>query len=374
MPRPVAVDPRFGAELRRLRGQRDMSLRQLGQATSYSHTYLWELETGRKQPGGVDVAERLDAALHSGGTLAALVIDTALDPDTAGRLDWMVARPRTVDTPAVDALHTILEQQRRLDDVIGAVPLVGPTMSHFDVVRAALGSVRGELRDDMLDLAAQWAQFAAWLHLAAGSLEMAGQLLDQACGWAVETDNHEMLTTVLSYQGHRAWLAGDVGALVGLTRAALRDRRAYIGQRAYDYYQLARGLALAGEERASDEALRIGVDLADEAVEHRGPTPAWHYYRTPAFFRLERGLALQVAGRYAEAVEHFAAGLAGLDPGSRRAEWVGDYLVHLGLAHEATGARDDAGAAVIEAASIAEATRSTRLARRAVELERRLGL
>ncbi|MFY1673371.1 helix-turn-helix domain-containing protein [Plantactinospora sp. WMMB334] len=374
MPRPVAVDPRFGAELRRLRGQRGLSLRQLADATCYSHTYLWELESGRKQPGGVDVAERLDAALHSGGTLAALVTDTALDPDTAGRLDWMAARPRTIDAPAVDALHAILDQQRRLDDAIGAVPLIDPTTCHLDIVRAALGQVRGELRDDVLDLAAQWAQFAAWLHLAAGSLEPAGRLLDQACGWAIETDDYEMLTTLLSYQGHRAWLVGDVGALVGLTRAALRDRRAYVGQRAYDHYQLSRGLALAGENRAADEALRIAADLAEEAVEYRGPVPAWHYYRTAAFFRLERGLALQVGGRHDEAREHLRGGLDGLDPGSRRAEWVGDYLVHLGLAHEATGDRDHAGAAVIEAASIAEATHSVRLARRAAELERRLGL
>ncbi|MFC6020914.1 hypothetical protein ACFP2T_32680 [Plantactinospora solaniradicis] len=62
------------------------------------------------------------------------------------------------------------------------------------------------------------------------------------------------------------------------------------------------------------------------------------------------------------------------EPGARRAEWVGDYLVHLGLAHAAAGERDEAGAAVIEAGSIAEFTQSTRLARRAAELKRRFGL
>ncbi|MFC6021941.1 helix-turn-helix domain-containing protein [Plantactinospora solaniradicis] len=374
MPRPVAVDPRFGAELRRLRELSSLTLRQLAEATSYSHTYLWELETGKKRPGGVDVAQRLDAALHSGGILAALVTDTALDPDTASRIDSVAARPRSIDAPAVDALRTILGQQRRLDDAFGSAPLIASTMSHLDIVRAGLANVRGELRTDVLDLAAQWAQFAAWLHMASGLLGTAGELLDQACGWAAETDDYEMLTTVLSYKGHQAWLAGDVGALIGLSTASLRDHRAYVGQRAYDHYQLARGLALTGDDRATDEALRVGSDLAAEAVEYHGPTPDWHYYRTPAFFALERGLALQVGGRCGEAVEHLTSGLDDLEPGARRAEWVGDYLVHLGLAHEAAGERDEAGAAVIEAASIAEATRSLRLARRAAELERRLGL
>ncbi|MDG4786290.1 helix-turn-helix transcriptional regulator [Micromonospora sp. WMMD1102] len=369
--RSVTVDPRFGPELRRLREQSGLTLRQLAEVTRYSHTYLWELETGRKRPGGVDVAERLDVALHSGDTLTTLVNDTVLDPDTAGRIDWVAARPGSVDGSAVDALRTIPGQQRRLDDAIGSAPLIGPTMSHLDIVRRALDATRPPLRTRVLDLAAQWAQFAAWLHMASGQLDPAGVLLDQACGWAAETGDYEMLTTVLSYKGHRAWLAGDVGALIGLTEASLRDTRAYIGQRAYDHYQLARGYALAGDDRATDEALRAGADLAAEAVEHNGPTPAWHYYRTPAFFRLEQGLALQVGGRHAEAIEALTSGLDTLEAGARRAEWVGDYLVHLGLAHAAAGERDKAGAAVMDAASIAEVTQSARLAHRAAELERR---
>ncbi|WP_233604145.1 hypothetical protein [Micromonospora sp. HM5-17] len=107
-------------------------------------------------------------------------------------------------------------------------------MTHLDVVRRALAESRGDLRAEMIDLASQWAQFAAWLHMAAGRYADADVLLDQACAWAVETGDHEMLATVLSYKGHRAWLVRDVGDLIGLTEASLRDPRVFVGQRVAD--------------------------------------------------------------------------------------------------------------------------------------------
>jgi transcriptional regulator with XRE-family HTH domain len=372
----VVVDPRFGAELRRHREQCGFTLRKLAQRVNCSHTYLWELETGRKRPGGADIARLLDDALGAGGQLAALVTEHAADadPEVEARVAYVAGRPARLDRAAVAALRTILAQQRRLDDAIGAAPLIAPTMTHIDMVRRALAEAHGDLRTALLDLAAQWVQFAAWLHMAAGRYADADALLDQACTWAVETGDYEMLATVLSYKGHRAWLARDVGDLIGLTEASLRDPRAYVGQRAYDYFQLARGYALAGDRAATDEALRIGVDLAAEALEYRGDPPPWHYYRTSAFYRLEHGLALQVGGRDGEAIEHLTAGLSELEPEARRAEWVGDYLVHLGMAYHATGDGERAAATTAEATEIAEATQSTRLGRRVADLGRRVGL
>jgi len=235
MARPaIVVDPHFGAELRRHRERRGLTLRQLAGLVRYTHTYLWELETGRKRPGGADVARRLDDALGAGGQIAALVTEHTVDPEAAARAAYAVARPARLDRAAVAALRTILAQQRRLDDAIGAAPLIAPTMTHLDVVRRALAESRGDLRAEMIDLASQWAQFAAWLHMAAGRYADADVLLDQACAWAVETGDHEMLATVLSYKGHRAWLVRDVGDLIGLTEASLRDPRVFVGQRVAD--------------------------------------------------------------------------------------------------------------------------------------------
>ncbi|WP_433215640.1 GntR family transcriptional regulator [Dactylosporangium sp. CS-047395] len=61
----------FGERLRELRRERGLSLRAFAAQVNYSHTYLWELETGRKQPGS-RVAAQLDTALSAAGTLSSL--------------------------------------------------------------------------------------------------------------------------------------------------------------------------------------------------------------------------------------------------------------------------------------------------------------
>ncbi|MFB1045189.1 nSTAND1 domain-containing NTPase [Streptomyces chrestomyceticus] len=62
----------FGDALRRLRREREVSLRTLAQLVHYSKGYLSKIENGEKPPTG-DVARRCDAALAADGTLARLL-------------------------------------------------------------------------------------------------------------------------------------------------------------------------------------------------------------------------------------------------------------------------------------------------------------
>src|SRR5207244_3268492 len=121
----VVVDPGFGRRMRELRGE--LPFRALAKLTNYSHTYLWELETGRKPPSG-KAAARIDVALGTGGELARLVTgsESPLDGDQQARLCMVVAQPRRVDAATVDSLVTLLHHQRRLEDVAGSAPLVAP--------------------------------------------------------------------------------------------------------------------------------------------------------------------------------------------------------------------------------------------------------
>ncbi|MFV0131558.1 helix-turn-helix domain-containing protein [Streptomyces sp. HMX112] len=64
----------FGAELRRLRGERGLSLSALARLVHYSKGYLSKIENGGKPPTA-DVARRCDEALRAGGALARLVPD-----------------------------------------------------------------------------------------------------------------------------------------------------------------------------------------------------------------------------------------------------------------------------------------------------------
>src|SRR5262249_32696344 len=115
-----------------------------------------------------------------------------------------------------------------------------------------------------------------------------------------------------------------------------------------------------------DRLLGEAGELAAATVEHRGPVRPWHYYRLPAFFDLEAGLVHRLLGRdqprhNRRAVELLTAGLAGLPPEMRYAEWAGEYAYHLAAAHlqarDATAARP----VITGLRGVARATRSARL-------------
>lgn len=69
---PVIVDPRFGAVLRRLRMERGLSLRALGNLAHRSKSHLHQIEIGERLPLP-QVAQQLDDVLEAGGELARLV-------------------------------------------------------------------------------------------------------------------------------------------------------------------------------------------------------------------------------------------------------------------------------------------------------------
>src|SRR5438105_610273 len=68
----LVVDPRFGLLLRTLRRGASLSLRGLATRTSYSRSFLWDLEAGRRHPS-LETARRLDGSLSADGALIALV-------------------------------------------------------------------------------------------------------------------------------------------------------------------------------------------------------------------------------------------------------------------------------------------------------------
>jgi transcriptional regulator with XRE-family HTH domain len=367
MPRRSVVDPRFPERLRELRLARGLSLRDLSRAAYVGKSTISELEAARKTPG-VDTARALDKALRAGGELARMVVeaDGTPDGDNDQRLAYVVEHPRRLDRATIDTLAVLLAGQRNLEDTVGSVPMLPVADAQLSVVAGLVTEARGDLRSAMVGIGAQWAQFAGWLHLSAEQPDRAAVLFDRALEWAVETGDREMIATVLSFKGHAAWLAGQVGPLIGLTEAALRDQGVFVGQRAYDVHQLARGHALAGDRRAAVNTLAAGVDLSAEAVASTGERPAWHYYRNEAFFSLEAGIVHRLLGRdepghNTTAVRLLTTGLAGLPAEMRGADWAAEYAYHLAVAQVQAGdfASAETGLRVLR--SIAAATRSTRL-------------
>ncbi len=365
--RRVAVDPRFPARLRELRQQRHLSLRDLGRLAVYSHTYLWEFEKGIKAPTA-DVAVRLDDALDADGELARMVVDTwtPLTPDDEDRLTATAHKPQRVDRAVLDSLDVLLAEQRRIEDAIGAVPMIAPVVGQLTVVSSLVREARSDVRPTALDVAAQWAQYTGWLHIAAERPGKAARWLGRALEWATEVGDSDLASTVLSFKGHQAWLSGQVARTVELSEAARSMPGVYVGQRAYDAYQQARGLAVIGDGHAVDLLLGEADDLAAATAEYHGDVRPWHYYRLPAFYDLERGLVHRLLGREKpehnqRAIDLLTAGLAGLPPEMREAEWAGEYAYHLAAACLQAGDAASAGRVAAGVRAVARATNSGRL-------------
>jgi GntR family transcriptional regulator len=68
----TVIDPEFARFMRELRQKKCLSFRQLAKIVHYSHTYLWDIETGIKQPTP-HVAEALDKGLNANGQLTRLI-------------------------------------------------------------------------------------------------------------------------------------------------------------------------------------------------------------------------------------------------------------------------------------------------------------
>jgi GntR family transcriptional regulator len=127
----VIVDPRFPHLLKDVRHDRGLSLRELAGRVHYSHSYLWDIETGRKQPTS-EIAQLLDTTLSAGGMLAELVTE---DPNL-----------KPLDRTPLDTAMQLLDASRR------------------EVAEVARLSWSAPGDPSARALALQWAHFARWLY------------------------------------------------------------------------------------------------------------------------------------------------------------------------------------------------------------------
>ncbi|MFK3980336.1 multiprotein-bridging factor 1 family protein [Micromonospora sp. NPDC050397] len=368
MPRrsTLAVDPRFGAEVRRLREAAGLSLRPLAASVFVSRAQLSKIELGTARPT-VALARLLDAELRAGGQLTAMVTDTTavLTPDTKDRLRYAAAHPRQADSRAIDGLDILLVGQRRLEDALGAAAVIDPVREQLGLVLMLVGDSRDDVRPRLVNTASQWAQFAGWLHAAVDDRAGARTWFDRALEWATEVDNRDMIATILSFKGYLAEGTGELGSMVGLSQAAQRDPSVYAGQRAYSAGQEARALAMVGGDPG---AVLSKVSEAEELAHRQGEreAPPWIYFYTDDFFRLQRGIVYRCLGatrpQYNEpAVELLTEGVAGLSAESQSTDWGGTYLCDLAIAQGQSGDLASARDALTRARAIGTAMRSQRL-------------
>jgi hypothetical protein len=101
-------------------------------------------------------------------------------------------------------MERTLADHRRANDTVGAIPLLGPVRAQFAVVADLTRSAPAGISNRLIGLAAQYAQFMAWLRIETRDHDTALAWYDRARAWAEEAGNPDMAATTLSMKAHLA--------------------------------------------------------------------------------------------------------------------------------------------------------------------------
>ena len=375
----ITMSDDFAGALRALMGQRDISQRALAARVPCDRAYVCRLANGKQRPSR-RMAAVLDEVLGAGGALAALGVPPLFNGETGpeGRelLAWAVQNPRRIDAVAVESLAAVLSAQRRAEDSLGSAEVLRPVLAQLKAIGDLVTESRGPVRPALVHIAGQWAQFAGWLHTNTGSPAHGDASLSKALLWAVEAGEPDLISEVLSFQGHAAWVAGQPGPAAGLSRAAQRGPGVYPGQLAISAAQEAKGLAMMRDSVDVDRLLDEADEQAAAAEERPEDSPPWLYYHSPGFFALQRGLAYSYLADQplyrARAIAALETGHAKLPDGEKQSEWAAEYLCYLADLRALGGDVEQATAAAMQAATVARRARSVRLLRMLAQVCARL--
>ena len=307
---------------------REESREPLPETESLAHQ-IKEWERGKHVPGPIyralyaAVLGVVEAALFGEEAPTSLwrIGDGLVTPDDEARVTLAVARPARVDAGTIDALRKILAGQRRLEDATGASPLVGPVGAQLDSTVVLLRGAEGPHRGELERIVSEWMTFAGWLHAALRHNEQALRLFALAEDLADESGYGTGAALATSFRGYVARQQGKPRAVIRASSAAMATPGVHRAQRTFDLLQAAQGYADMGDR---DAVRRLLDEAANEAPEIGEPPDAVYWYNEP-FFNLNIGVALLGIGEYRDAADIIRAGLGGMPPDQRRAEWIREY-------------------------------------------------
>jgi len=255
-----------------------------------------------------------------------------LTPDDEERLARAIARPARVDKAVARSLATILASQRRMDDVVGPAAILPATAVQATTALRLLREARGQVRDALLPVAAEWVQFHGWLHAELLDTPRAMQLLTSAEELADEAGDGTLAAQATNFKGYLARRLGLPRGIVRHFMTAYHTPGAHPAQRLGDAVQAAQGYALLGDRRTARRLLGEAMALSDEAARELPPGTA--YWLTPDYHHLNIGLALLSMKEHAAAAENLQHGLQTLPADQQGAQWAEEYRVALAHAQE----------------------------------------
>jgi tetratricopeptide (TPR) repeat protein len=297
-------------------------------------------------------------------------------PDTnalLGLVPWK-ALPRGVDEVGADDVHPVehLRQLRALlvesDNLFGPASVIPAVEAHIQTIQQLREGLSGADDRSLLQMRAQFAEFAGWLYQDAGQWSAAQYWLDRALEWSHAVADLQMTTYVLARKSQLAGDMGDAASAVDLAGAAatMAPPRGRLQAVAPTY--AAHGFALGG---AAADCLRA-LDEARDLVEHldEDPPSQWAPWLDHAYIDVQRGRCLAILGDHGQAVGVFQQAIRELPPAYRRDRGV--YLGREALAHAGNREPEEAAAVGMRALAIAQQTQSGRIVKELASLDQQL--
>jgi transcriptional regulator with XRE-family HTH domain len=350
------MDDDFAGRLTALMAERGLGVLALARRVPCDKALISRLVHGKQRPSE-QIAGRLDDVLDAGGELAGLAAKPVLhvpvpaldlpqiapDADLYDRITKAVDEPARLDVPVIEWLERTLAEHRRVEDTLGAAPLLGLVRAQLSAVTTFTRAAPGPLTDRLVDLAAQYAQFLAWMCIETRNHAAGLAWYDRAHDWAVQAGDPNMAATTLSMKAHLAWSVGDPQRCIRMGEAARwHPERTTPGVQGMAAQMTARGHALAGEGDPAHSLLDQAQALIERAAEHPEDEPPWMYFYDENWFLLQRGMAELHLGNWRAAARLLTAGLAALPDSYRRDRaWYGACLAH---AHAEAGDAEQAEA------------------------------
>ncbi|PZS23737.1 MAG: hypothetical protein DLM61_23605 [Pseudonocardiales bacterium] len=330
----------LGAELRRLRIDRGLTLGQLGRLVGYSWQHLGAVERGTAVPSEV-VVTACDAAVLANGRLVSM-LPTAIreqarvrhqheaarrpgrSTDLVGArarqvcgqddLDWArladaSRRPSRLSTAVVDDLEVITDRQRRLYHELSSAEMMVHVQAHVGLLVSLLDSPQPDsLRHRVACAAAEAAGFAAWLWYDLGDLYTMSHCYRQASLAADESSNTGLRSYILGYQGLVARAQGRPDSALGFFDEARQtvQRSASDPTRSWLTVLTADALARVGRSREALAALDTARSLL---AGQDSRADEWMYDFDEGSLAVHAGTCLLTVGRPESAAVAFTDAL-----------------------------------------------------------------
>ena len=268
----------------------------------------------------------------------------------------MRLRLKGLSAPQLDELTCLLDDQWhalvRTDSLLGPRHALVGVRAQLNVIDNLLREIRPPIRQRVLRLGAKYAESAAWLYEDSGDRPAASYWTGRSMEWAVEADDHQMVSWTLFRRSQQATAAGDAAQVAGLVEAAQREADGLPGPMlSAILQQKAHGYALERDENACHKTIdRAFMHAA--APDDRGDASNGHgSFCTAAYLEMQRGACWFRLGRPKKAIDSFDAAIRSMPHVYRRD--LGVALSGRAAALAAVGEPEQAAAAASQALGIA---------------------